>query len=475
MTPDDKQPELKATPQQIALKPGGILTALVLAVVVVQLCNTMLAPALPDMATRLNTSNETVGLIHGFFFLLSGLVSIAAASYSDHMDRRKLVLISLSVTCAGLVVATVAPNIAVLLIGRLLQAASGALFPLALRILRETLPREGFGRGMGIVTAAYAGATSIDVVLAGWLTDSYGFRAVLAFMVLVTAIAIVVVRVSLPNLPATESGRVDRLGTVLLCLSLSAIQAGIGMAANAGLVVAASSVAVGMALFAGFWMVEKRSSAPLIPVDYLRSRDAWPVVATSALTFTGILSVINYTMPVLSQDHNGGYGNSAIITSLAFLVPIALVTLVFSPITGHFAPKIGWRRTLHVALIGAVPVLIALVLAVGQRAEWLAIVMMAVLGVFNAMALTAVNGLSVILAPERNPGILPGINSTAFGVGVSLGITIAAQLAARGPADDPASTTGFEQALWMAAIAVALAFLTSLAVPRRADRNAEGA
>lgn len=455
------------------VRPGVVLTALVLVVIVVQLCNTMLSPALPDMATRLNTNTDLVGGIHGLFFMVSGLVSIAAASYSDHVDRRRLVVLCLVVTCAGLAVSTLAPNIAVLALGRLLQAASGAFFPLALRILRETQPDHRFGRGMGIVTAAYAGATSIDVVLAGWLTDSFGFRAVLGFMTVFTLVTIVVVPLSLPKLPPTETGRMDRSGTVLLCLSLTAIQMGVGLAESAGAVVAVSLVAVGLALFALFWMVEKRKQAPLIPVEYLRSRDAWPVVATSALTFTGILSVINYTMPVLSQDSDGGYGHSAIVSALLFLVPIALVTLVASPISGNLAPRIGWTRMLHLALGGAVPVLIVLVLAVDARMEWLAITMMALLGVFNGMALTAVNGLSVLLAPERNRGVLPGINSTAFGLGVSLGITIAAQLVVRGSDDPVDSTTGFEQALWMAVVSVVLALLTSLAVPRKVDHDTE--
>ncbi|MGB3442585.1 MAG: MFS transporter [Actinophytocola sp.] len=450
-----------------------MLTALVLVVIVVQLCNTMLSPALPDMATRLNTTTDLVGVIHGLFFMVSGLVSIAAASYSDHVDRRKLVMICLVVTCTGLAISTVAPNITVLALGRLLQAASGAFFPLALRILRETQPDHRFGRGMGIVTAAYAGATSIDVVLAGWLTDSFGFRAVLGFMTVFTLVTIVVVPMALPKLPPTQSGRMDRAGTILLCLSLTAIQMGVGMAENAGAVAAISLVAVGLALFAVFWIVEKRKSAPLIPVEYLRSRDAWPVVATSALTFTGILSVINYTMPVLSQDSDGGYGHSAIVSSLLFLVPIALVTLVASPLSGNLAPRIGWSRLLRFSLIGAVPVLIALTLAVDARVEWLAVAMMALLGVFNGMALTAANGLSVLLAPKRNRGVLPGINSTAFGLGVSLGITIAAQLIVRGSNDPHDATTGYDHALWMAVIAVALAFLASLAVPRKFDHVTE--
>lgn len=454
-------------------RPGVVLTALVLVVIVVQLCNTMLSPALPDMATRLNSSTDVVGLIHGLFFMVSGLVSIAAASYSDHVDRRKLVVTCLVLTCVGLAVSTVAPNIAVFAFGRLLQAASGAFFPLSLRILRETQPQERFGRGMGIVTAAYAGATSIDVVLAGWLTDSFGFRAVLGFMTVFTLATIVIVPMALPKLPPTERGRMDRSGTTLLCLSLTAIQLGVGMAQSAGAVAAVSLVAVGLALFALFWLVEKRSSAPLIPVEYLRSRDAWPVVATSALTFTGILSVINYTMPVLSQDSDGGYGHSAIVSSLLFLVPIALVTLVASPISGNVAPKIGWTRMLHLALIGAVPVLVVLALAVDARSQWLAITMMAVLGIFNGMALTSVNALSVILAPERNRGVLPGINSTAFGLGVSLGITIASQLVTSGADDPDDATTGFDNAVWMAVIAVVLALLTSLAVPRKADHTAE--
>jgi predicted MFS family arabinose efflux permease len=446
---------------------AGRLAALVLVVLVVQLCNSMLTPAIPDMANRIGTSTESIGTAQAFYFLASGLAAVGLAGYSDFADRRLLVLISLTVTCVGLVVAAVAPTIHVLVAGRVLQGASGGLFPLVLRILRETVPAERFGRAMGIITAAYAGSSGIDGLVGGWLTDDYGFRAVLAFMTLVTVTATIVAARSLPSLPKATPGRLDRAGLVLLCLSLTVVQVGAGLAGDEGFMVAGLFIALGVALFAVFWLVEKRTTAPLIPTEYLRSRQAWPVLLTSALAMASLLSVINYTIPVLSQDRVHGYGNSATLTALFFIVPIAVINMIFSPIAGHLADRLGWHRILRTALACSVPVLV--VLAAGYRTEWLAVTMIILFGLFIAMALTAINGLSVILAPDRNLAVLPGVNSTAFAIGASLGITSASQIIAASPGDDPSSSGVYQQALLMAVCTAAAAFLASLIVPKAND------
>ncbi|MBP2327266.1 putative MFS family arabinose efflux permease [Kibdelosporangium banguiense] len=447
----------------------GLLTALVLVVIVVQLCNAMLIASIPDMARRIGTSTESIGLTQAFYFLAAGLAAVALAGYSDFTDRRRLVLLVLAVTCVGIVVAAVAPTIDVLFAGRVLQGASGGLFPLVLRVLQETVPAGKFGWAMGIVSAAYAGSTGVDGLIGGWLTDNYGFRAVLAFMFLVAVTAMFVTARTLPELPRATAGRLDRAGLVLLCLSLTVVQIGAGLAGDAGFLTAGLVIAVGVALFAAFWWVERRTDAPLVPTGYLRSRQAWPVLATSALIMAGLLSVLNYTVPVLSQDRVHGYGNTAMTTALLFIVPVAAVNLVFSPIAGHLAGRIGWHRVLRFALACSVPVVA--VLAYGYATQWLVVTLVAVFGLFSAMALTAINGLSVLLAPDRNLAVLPGVNSTAFAIGASLGITSASQIIAASPGGDPSSPAVYQLALWMTVITAAAAFLVSLTVAETNDQR----
>jgi hypothetical protein len=93
-----------------------------------------------------------------------------------------------------------------------------------------------------------------------------------------------------------------------------------------------------------------------------------------------------------------------------------------------------------------------------------------VLGLLTVAALTAANGLSVVLAPERTLAVLPGINSTSFAVGTSLGITAASQLINGRSNEGSAPTADYEQALWMSVFVATAAFLASLTVPRPENR-----
>lgn len=93
--------------------------------------------------------------------------------------------------------------------------------------------------------------------------------------------------------------------------------------------------------FAGFWFIEKRRSHPLIAVHHLRSRQVWPVIATTVLTLAGIFAVINFTVVLLSQDNDGGFGLSASISALLFLTPAALIGVFAAPLAGWLADLVS--------------------------------------------------------------------------------------------------------------------------------------
>ncbi|OXM55191.1 MFS transporter [Amycolatopsis alba] len=446
-----------------ASPPGarGVYVALVLAAILGQMSGAMPTAALGDIAVRLEAPASSVGFAHSLCFLLGGLVAVVVASYGDYSSRRRLLIGSLVVTCAGLALAAVTPNVEVLMVARVLQSASGAAFPLALRVLWETMPPERFGRAMGVITAAYGGVAGIDSLIGGWLTDHGGFRAVFGFMTAFGALALYAAFRSVPRSEPSRDGKMDWWGAAVLCLSLASIQAAAGMADGpvrwlllfAGL---------GVALFLVFVRIEARRENALIPARYLLSRRIWPMLLTSVLLLTGVLSVINYTVPLLAIFPAGGYGHSATMMTLLFMVPPCAVTVLASPLAGALAPRVGWLRILRLSLSGVPPLIVAIALA--HRSQWVVLGLVILLAAVNSVALTALNGLSVVLAPPGKAGVLPGINSACLGLGGSIGIALASQLSGRMPSPGDSPTAGFAAALWMAAIATALALVVSFAV-----------
>ncbi|MFF4403258.1 MFS transporter [Streptomyces sp. NPDC001262] len=440
---------------------GTLIASLVLAVVACQLCISMPTPALPDIADRLSVSTAAVGFAQALFFLLGGLLSVVVSAYSDHSDSRRLMTWALVVMCIGSAVVTAAPGFGVFVVGRLLQSASAVVFPVALRVMRQKLSAREFGRAMGLITAANGGIVGLDGLLSGRLTDAFGFRAVFAVMTVFGVATVFAVRTLVPSFAGTATGRMDWAGVLTLSAGLGAVELGIGAAGRAGPVAVVSLLVLGAVLFAAFCLLEKRSAHPLIPVAYLRSRRTWPVLLTSVLTTAGLLGVVNYVVPMLSQHHGSGFGMTATVSALLFIVPMCLVNVVFAPVAGSLAPRVGWRRMLRYALLFSVPAL--MVLAVGIRSRWLVFAMVLVIGFGLAGALTPLNGLSALLAPQDSPTVLPGVNSACYGVGSSLGIAMSSSLIGG------KSTAGFQSAVWAAAGAVALAFLVSLLIAGNGD------
>jgi MFS family permease len=83
------------------------------------------------------------------FFLMGGISGVVLAMYSDHVGRRKVLLYSLIAMCVGTILGMLAPNVLVLMIGRLLQGACGATFQITYLIMREMLTPDSLVRRWG--------------------------------------------------------------------------------------------------------------------------------------------------------------------------------------------------------------------------------------------------------------------------------------------------------------------------------------
>src|SRR5580700_1471530 len=67
-----------------ATKTWITVTTLLLGVIAYQLNASMVAPAVPEIARKLGTTPDQVGISQTLFFLVGGITGVVLARYSDH-------------------------------------------------------------------------------------------------------------------------------------------------------------------------------------------------------------------------------------------------------------------------------------------------------------------------------------------------------------------------------------------------------
>ncbi|WP_026152406.1 MFS transporter [Actinopolyspora halophila] len=454
---------------------AGLLSALVLAVAGYQINATMLAPALPDVIERLDTTSGSAGLAQTLFFLFAAIGQVTIARLSDHVGRQRMLLATLGALIAGEAVCALAPNIGIFVIGRMLQGVSSGTFSLAYLILHESLPPRRFGRALGIVTAVNGGIAGIDAVLGGMVADTVGFRGIFLASLVLTAGATAAVFVWVPSTGVPSTGKMDWKGALLLGLGLTGILLALNEGSDWGWGSPGTLVLLlgGLSALALFFRAEGKTRGALIDTATLTSRRVWPLLLTTVFTLAGVFGMLNFTIPLLTQSPEGGYEVSATLSALLFLTPASALGIVAAPIAGHFAPRIGWRRSVLIGLLGTVVAFLPLVLA--PRVPWVLFTALATLGItYTGYSLTALTGLAVESAPPDKPGSLPGINGACFGIGSSLGIAAVSSVVTGVTTDGAPTFDALHTALWVSAGFVLLALVTALLIkpsPKTGERE----
>jgi predicted MFS family arabinose efflux permease len=438
-----------------------LVGALILGVVSFQLNSSMLTPALPNIAESFGVGPGEVAPVSSFFFLAGAMTGPVIARWSDFIGRRTAMLLVLATMAFGTVLCILAPSLWVLVLGRFLQGCSSGVFGLSYLILGAALPRRLFGIAVGAIAAINGGVGGVDGFLGGLMADAFGYRSIFIAVLVLTVVAVVSIVVVVPGgRPDQAEGHMDWLGAGLLSVLLACITLFFSEGSSIGWT---SPLTVGLGVganivFVVFWIVEGRSASPLIAPRHLRSRQVWSVVATTVLMLSGIFAILNFTAILLTQDAAIGFGLSAAMSALLILTPSALIGVAFAPLAGWIAGRRGWVPTLRVG--SALCVVPAVVAALAWQHKWVLVVALATLGIsYYGVFLTTINGLSVLLSPADEPGALPGINGSSFGIGASLGVVVVAPFAGLGTA------VGYTTALWISAGLTLAAFAVSLLVP----------
>lgn len=465
------------TPTEAAdprVRVGTLMAALLSACVAFQLNASMLSPALASIQAELDVSAAAVGMTQTAFFTAAALFSLFLPRLGDLIGRKKVLTGMLALMTVGCVISALAPNIAVLAIGRIVQGVSGPVVPLCLIMLRhEVHEPKRYGTLMGVVTAINGGVAGVDALAGGFLAQRFGFHSVFWTMAIIAAVATGLLLLFAPESRATTTGRMDWVGVLCLVISVGSALIAIneaGKLAEANWLMVVGLLVVTAVMFFAFWRVEDRSSHPLVETRHLRQRSTWALLLTTLLTMTGVFAVMNGLLPTLVQDPDASLGLGAGEAALWTLTPYALAGLAMGPVAGRLAGTVGYRNILRIGMVGTVIFVLALALTAGVLTRGL------VLGLSLAIGLTyagtvniMLNGLGIVLSPDDNPGFLPGLNAGAFNLGAGLSFAVLyAVFAAAKPADS-SSAAGYAAGMLAGAIILAIALAASFLIPRPKD------
>jgi predicted MFS family arabinose efflux permease len=427
------QPE-KMTTRRLGL----ILTPLLGAAVAFQLSASMLSPVLVTMERQLHASVVSVSLTNTMGFLAMAIFSLFVPRLSDIIGRKRTLLGLLAFLAVGSAVSALAPNVPVLMVGRIIMGVGGPVVQISLLMLRnEVHEPKRFNTMAGLIAAVNGGIAGVDVLVGGWIATNWGFRPVFWVIAGIAILAALLVSVLARNSQPTPNAHLDWTGVVLLAIALATATQGLteaGDLSHANWALVGVLILIAVIAAVGFWWRQRQSPQPFIPRGAIKDRSSIALLLTSFMCLTAEFALINELVPALAQDKTYGFSLAADSTALVLLMPFALAGWLVGPWAGRAAAKWGLGNVLRVGLAGTLVVFVGLVIF-GSHSLTILVIGMILAGVFYAgIANIMLNSLGIVLAPPESPGVLPGLNSSMLnlGAGVSFVIIPALQSAGKG-------------------------------------------
>jgi predicted MFS family arabinose efflux permease len=171
---------------------------------------------LPSISSGIDVSVGTAGFLVTGFGLVAALTSAPLTVLCGRIDRKWLMTGLLVLYVVGNLLATVASSYALLLLARVLVAlAHGVFWSIAAAIAVRLVPERHAVRATSITLGGISLATVLGVPLGTMLGQHAGWRTAFFGVATVGFIVVVVVLLTMPNLPARGSASLAALPKVL--------------------------------------------------------------------------------------------------------------------------------------------------------------------------------------------------------------------------------------------------------------------
>lgn len=428
-------------------------------------------------------AQEALGLTDGnrqwvvtAYALTFGGLLLLGGRVADFLGRKRAFLISL----IGFAVASATGGAAstdVMLFGaRALQGVfASVLAPAALSLVAATFTdHRELARAFGVYGAVQGAGGAIGLILGGVLTELVSWRWCLYINV---PIALVTLLVAIPTLRESRADgerRYDVPGALLVTLGAGLLVLGFTNAAEAGGWGATSTlvtIALAAVLLIAFVLVERKVSAPLLPMRLVWHRNRGGAFALSSLVGAGMFGMLLFLAYYLQVD----LGMTPLTAGLAFL-PFSAGIIVTAMAASALLPTLG-AKTLLVGGAAIATVGMLLLSRIDEQSTWLTGVLPGEVIVSLGLGLVFVplNAVALTGIDPGDSGVVSAMVNTTQQLGGALGTallntvfaSVAVGVAAHAGTEPGSALEGYRTVFLVAGGLFALAALIAAILMRR--------
>ncbi len=400
-----------------------VLAICCMSLFIVGLDVTIVNVALPSIGRELHAGVSGLQWTVDAYTLVLASLLMLSGSTADRLGRRRTFQVGLAVFSVGSLLCSLAPGLGWLVAFRMLQAIGGSMLnPVAMSIITNvfTEPRER-ARAIGVWGGVFGLSMALGPVAGGLLVDTVGWRGIFWVNVPVGVAAIVLTALFVPESRAPRARKLDPVGQLLVIVMLASLVYGLIEGPGSGWASAKILACFGISVLALATLIgyEPRRAEPLIDVRFFRSAPFSGAVAIAICAFAALGGFLLVNTLYL-QDVRG----LSPLMAGAYLLPMAVMTAICSPLSGRIVGSVGTRLPLMVA--GAAITAGGLILT--QLATHTAVVVLlaayVLFGIGFGMVNAPITNSTVSGMPISQAGVASGVASTSRQIGSSLGVAI---------------------------------------------------
>lgn len=397
----------------------------------VSICQTIVVPLLPRFPSLMSVESSTATWLVIATLLAGAVAAPVAGRLGDMYGKRRLLLVLLGLVLLGSIAGALAPDFALLLAARVLQGASLGVIALGMSLIRDVLPSNRVGSGVGWMSSSMGVGGAIGPPLSGLVADTAGWRWLFAGSAVIALLQIVLVRWLVAESAVRSPGRFDPLGalglgTALVCLMLG-ISKGSSWGFTSATVLGLVAAAVLVLLLWGWHQLHRPD--PLVDLR-ISARPA--VLRTNIVTMLvgfALFAVFLQSTQVLQAPPAVGYGfGLPMVTAGLALLPVGCAMMVFSSVSAVVSRVRGPRTTLGAgALLMAVG---AGALAAHPRSLALVVGAATISSAGAALAYAALPLIIMRAVPETETAAANSLNTVMRQIGTSTCTAVVAAVGA---------------------------------------------
>jgi EmrB/QacA subfamily drug resistance transporter len=382
-----------------------------------------IAKAFPD------ASAAQLSWITNLFTIVGAATLVPAGVLADRVGRRRMMLAGVAVFTAGSLLGALAPDPAVIMVARTIQALGASAYtPAAAALLIAAFPAERLATAIGAWAVAGGVSSALGPSLGGLVVDWGGWRWAFWINIPVGILVLAIGPRFLPNSKADHARAIpDPVGALLAMVGISAITLAVvqnkrkdGWEWYGRWTITA--VAFGLAVLGWFLARCRRNANPLIDLDLFRIRNVrLGIAGTFAIALAWFCinwGIVQFTIET--------WGWSPVRAGVA-TAPIALFSGIVGISAGAIASRRGHRLFILPGCVATIATAVFFLLTIDETPQlWSVVVPGSImLGLATGLVFPSYIAVSLRDVPDDRHAVGSGINFMTQRIGTTFGVALA--------------------------------------------------